>query len=92
MPSSTRVLHIATWNYFTSFIPRRLRVSPKAVKEVILTEINDLVQELWRTSSDVGASFFAMRRLLETLVKCKLLGDVCLMFFLVIAVDLADKN
>ena len=28
-----------------------------------MTDINNLVQEFLKTSSDVGASFFAMRRL-----------------------------
>ena len=34
-----------------------------------MTDINDLVQEFWRTSSDgaVGAPFFEMRRLYEIL-------------------------
>lgn len=34
-----------------------------------MTDINDLVQEFWRTSSDgaIGASFFEMFRLLEIL-------------------------
>ena len=42
---------------------------PIVVKEAIMTDFNDLVQEFWRTSSDkdVGASFFAMRRLYEIL-------------------------
>jgi hypothetical protein len=37
-----------------------------------MTDIDDLVQEFWRTSSDgvVGAPFFAMRRLLEILEVC----------------------
>ena len=35
-----------------------------------MTDIDDLVQEFWRTSSDVEASFFAMRRLLEILQGC----------------------
>ena len=37
-----------------------------------MTDINDLVQEFWRTSSDraVGASFFEMRRLYEILEGC----------------------
>ena len=40
------------------------------VKDTIMTNINDLVQEFWRTSSDVdvgASSFFAMRRLFEIL-------------------------
>ena len=34
-----------------------------------MTDINELVQEFWRTSSDgdVGAPFFEMRRLYEIL-------------------------
>jgi hypothetical protein len=40
------------------------------VKKAIMTDINDLVQELWRFSSDVGTSFFAMCRLLKILQRC----------------------
>ena len=37
-----------------------------------MTDINDLVQEFWRTSSDgaVGESFFEMRRLYQILKGC----------------------
>ena len=37
-----------------------------------MTDINELMQEFWRASSDgtVGASFFEMRRLLEILEAC----------------------
>ena len=71
MSSITRVLNKSTWVYFTINLPDRFNRSPKVVKEVIMTDINDLVQEFWRTSSDadVGASFFAMRRLFEILQK-----------------------
>jgi hypothetical protein len=73
MPSITRVLRTTTWNYFTSRLPVRFSRSSKEVKEAIMTDINDLMQEFW-TSSDhdgvVGASFFAMRRLFEILQKC----------------------
>jgi hypothetical protein len=68
--SITRVLHTTTWNYFTSRLPDRLSCSPKEVMEVIMTDINDLVQVFCDSSSDVGASFFAMRRLLEILQDC----------------------
>ena len=59
-------------DYFTSHLPDRFCLSPKQVKEVIMTDINDLAQESCRTSSDgdVGASFFAMRRLFEILHTC----------------------
>jgi hypothetical protein len=42
------------------------------VKGAIMTDIDDLVQEFWRTSDDevVGATFFAVRRLLEFLEVC----------------------
>jgi hypothetical protein len=69
MSSITPGLHAATWAYFSSSLPGRFRLSPKEVKEAIITDINDLVQEFCRTSSDVGASFFAMCRLLEILQK-----------------------
>ena len=65
--SSPRILHNETWDYFTSHLPIRFCCSPQVVKEAIMTDINDLVQEFWRTSSDVEPSFFAMRRLLEIL-------------------------
>ena len=65
--SITRVLHPATWNYFASDLPERFGRSPKAVKEAIMTDINELVQEFSSTSSDVSASFIAMRRLLYIL-------------------------
>ena len=79
MSSITRVLHTATWGYFKSRLPYRFIRSPKVVKETIMTDINDLVQEFWKTSSDgaVGASFFAMRRLLEILHRCSDILDVC---------------
>ena len=69
MSSITR-LHTATWDYFTSFLPNRFICSPEVVKEAIMTDINDLVQEFSRTSSDVGASFFAMHCLQRILEVC----------------------
>ena len=79
MSSITRVLHTTTWDYFTSRLPDRFIRSPKAVQEAIMTDINDLVQEFWKTSSDgaVGASFFAMRRLFEILQRCFDILEVC---------------
>ena len=63
--SITRVLHEATWNYFTSLLPGRFYRSPNVVKEVIITDIHDLIQEFWRTSTDGadGEPIFAMCRL-----------------------------
>ena len=96
MSSITRVLHTTTCDYFTSRLPDHFTRSPKVVKEVIMTSINGLVQEFWRTSSDedVGASFFAMRRLFEILQKCFDFFKVCFDIISVFetAVDLADKN
>ena len=51
MSSITRVLHTTTWDYFTHHLPDRFFRSPRVVKEAIMTDINDLVQE-FRTSSD----------------------------------------
>ena len=72
MSSNARVLHPAIWDYFTSQLPNRfIRSLSKVVKEVIMTDINDLVQEFWRTSRDgVGATFFAMRHLFRILQEC----------------------
>jgi hypothetical protein len=60
-------LHAATWAYFTASLSDHFVRSSKEVKEAIMTDINDLVQEFCRTSSDIGASFFAMCRLLKIL-------------------------
>ena len=72
MSSITRVLHTTTWSYFTSRLSDRFIRSPNVVKEAIMTDINDLVQEFWRTSTDGtdGETLFAMRRLFEILQKC----------------------
>ena len=72
MSSNARVLHPAIWDYFTSQLPNRfIRSLSKVVKEAIMTDINDLVQEFWRTSRDgVGATFFAMRHLFRILQEC----------------------
>ena len=74
MSSITRPLHTATWDYFISHLPYRFSRSPKVLKEAIMTDINDLVQDLkfWMTSGDrvVEVAFFAMRRLFEILQGC----------------------
>jgi hypothetical protein len=96
MPSITRVLHTATWHFFTSLLSARFTISPKVVKEAIMADINELVHEFWRTSSDgtVGASLVAMRRLFEILQECLNSLTVCfdIISVFVTAVDLADKN
>ena len=93
MSSIIRVLHTRTWHYFTSHLPVCFSRSSKAVKEVIMTDINDLVEEFWGTSSDgaIGASFFAMRRLHEILQRCLEVSFDTVSVFAT-AVDLADKN
>ena len=77
--SITTVLHTTTWAYFTKRLPYLFVRSPNIVKEAIITDVNDLVQEFWETSSDgaVGASLFAMRRLLKILDGCHLISAVC---------------
>jgi hypothetical protein len=79
MSSITPVLHTKTWDYFTSRLPDRFSRSPKVVKEEIMRDINNLVQEFWRTSSDgaVGAPFSEMRQLLEILQVCSDNFEVC---------------
>ena len=75
MPSTTQVLHTATWDYFSGRLSRRFIRSLNVAKEAIMTDINDLVQEF---SSDgaVGLSFFAMLRLFEILQKCLVCFDI----------------
>ena len=72
MSSIARVLHTTTWDYFTSHLPDRFNCSQKVVKEAIMRDIDNLVQEFWRASSDgdVEPSFFAMRRLHIILEGC----------------------
>ena len=81
--SITRVLHTKTWDYFTSRLPDRFICSPAVVKEAIVTDINDLVQEFWRISTDEtdGESISAMRRLFEILQKCLESFGVCFIYF-----------
>ena len=76
MSSITRVLHNTTWNYLTSRLPVRFIGAQKVVMEAIMTDINNLVQDFWRTSSDGAdeAHFVEMRRLLEILQN---ISDVC---------------
>ena len=78
MSSITRVLHTTTWDYFTSHLPGRFCHSSIVVQEAIMTDINALVQEFWRTSTDgvVGVSFFKIRRLLEILQRCLNMSEV----------------
>ena len=65
MSSITSVLHTTTWRYFTEHLAFRFIGSPKVVKEEIMADINDLVQEFRMSSRDgaVGESFVAMCRL-----------------------------
>ena len=89
MSSNTRVLHTTTWEYFTKHLATRIIRSPKAVKEEIMADINDLVHEFRMSSRDwaVGESFLAMCCLLNILQVC---FDI--IPFFATAVDLADKN
>ena len=95
MSSITRVLRPKTWVFFCKSLPERFIHSPKVVKEAIMTDIDDLVQEFWRTSSDrdVGASFSAMCHLFEILQQCFNILEVCFDIISVFAtaVELADK-
>ena len=82
-----RVLHTTTWDYFTKHLAFRFICSPNVVKEKIMADINDLVQEFRMSSRDgaVGESFVAMSRLLKILQVC---FDI--IPFFATAVDLAD--
>ena len=57
-------------------LPDRFNRSLKEVKNAIMTDINDFVEEFWRTSSDgaIEASFHAMHRLHKILQRC---WEVC---------------
>ena len=88
MSSITRVLHTATLGYFTDRLAVRFIRSPNVVKEGIMADINDLVQEFRMSSryGAVGESFVAMCCLLKIFQVC---FDI--IPFLATAVDLADK-
>jgi hypothetical protein len=77
MSSISQVLHTTTWDFFASRLPGRFSCSPEVVKEAIMADINDLVQEFRGTSSDgaVGAPPVAMRLLF------KILWEVCFNIF-----------
>ena len=83
MSSITRVLHAATWQDFILFLPNNFSHSPEVVKEAIMTDINDLVQEFWRvaTNGTDGESIFAMLRLFEILQKYLKGFKVCFIYF-----------
>ena len=92
--SITRV-HTTTWDYFTESLEGRFIISPNALKEEIMTDINDLVQEFWTSSNGaVGASLIAMRRLFEILLGYFRFLNVCfdIISVFVTAIDLADNN
>ena len=77
-PSITRILHTTTWDFFTRYLQNLFIFCPKVVMEAIMTDINDLVQEFWTSSDGAdGASFIAMRRLLEILHESLVLWKVC---------------
>jgi hypothetical protein len=55
-----RLPHSKTWDYFKSHLIVYFIHSPKIVKDVIITDINDLVQEFWdlKISSDGAVDVF----------------------------------
>ena len=59
-----------------------------------MTDLNALVQEFWMTSSDaaVGASFFAMHKLLEILEGCSHTLEVCSDIISVFATAILDDK
>ena len=79
--SSTARVHATTWHYFTESLGDRFIRSPKVVKEEIMADINNLLQEFQTSSKGaVGTSFFAMRssRLYGILKECYNSLEVCL--------------
>ena len=93
MSSIARVLHTTTWDYFTEKLADSFIHSPNVVREEIMADINDLVQEFQMSSRDgaVGESFLAMWHLLKILQVCL---QVCydIILFFATAVDFADEN
>ena len=85
VPFKIRVLHTENWVNFTSQLPRRFFCSSIVLMEVIVTDINDLVQDFWRTrishDGNVGAPFCAMLHLFEILQGCCDILKVCFDIF-----------
>ena len=77
MSSIAWVIRTATWDFFTARLPHRLKYSPRAVKEAIMTDIDGLVQELMTSRDGAVGAFFEMRRLLEILQGCFNFLQVC---------------
>jgi hypothetical protein len=79
-----QVLHTATWDFFTTYLPYRFMLSPGTVKEEIMTDVNDLLQELMATVSSNGVvdtSYLPMRHLGGILRVCHGLLTVCFDIF-----------
>ena len=59
MSSSTWVLHTKTWVNFIAQLPLRFNWSSKEVKEAIMKDINDLVEDFWTFSDEaIELSFY----------------------------------
>ena len=69
--STTRFPRRATWHYFEAYLPDYFMCCSNVVKDAITTDINDLMQQFWRTSTD-GLDIFcpAICRLREILQVC----------------------
>ena len=97
MSCITRVPHATTRAYFTQRLGDLFIFSSEVVKEEIMTDINDLVQEFLTTSSDgaIEGSILAMIHSLEILKRCFNSLEVCFNIVVssfVTAAHLADKN
>ena len=84
-----RLPHSKTWDYFKSHLAVYFIHSPKIVKDVIMTDINNLVQEFWKISSDgaVDVFFPPMGCLMRILKVCL---DIIFIFPLT-TLDFADR-
>ncbi|KAF8816522.1 hypothetical protein BYT27DRAFT_7154559 [Phlegmacium glaucopus] len=60
--STTRLPHSATWYYVQSHLPWHFIESPKRVRDAIMMDINELIQEFWKISNNgaIGVFFTAM--------------------------------
>ncbi|KAF8815804.1 hypothetical protein BYT27DRAFT_7155408 [Phlegmacium glaucopus] len=55
---STRLPHSATWDYVKFHLPPRFIKSPKLVKDAIMTDIDELMQEFCKISSSGAVDVF----------------------------------
>ena len=73
IPSTQLLLHGKTWAHIKTYLPDDFIHCPEVVRDAIMMDIDNLLQEFWKTSN-VGAvdvqCFTSIRLLLDILSVC----------------------